>query len=33
LTDRERAALLAFLRDGLADESFTTNPAYQSPFE
>jgi cytochrome c peroxidase len=33
LTLEERAALLAFLRDGLADESFTTNPAFQSPFE
>jgi len=32
LTAEERAALLAFLRDGLADESFTTNPAHQSPF-
>lgn len=32
LTERERAALLAFLRDGLADEGFTTNPAYENPF-
>lgn len=33
LTERQRAALLAFIRDGLADESFTTNPAHQDPFK
>jgi cytochrome c peroxidase len=32
LTAQERAALLSFLRDGLADESMTTHPAFQSPF-
>jgi cytochrome c peroxidase len=32
LTAQERTALLAFLRDGLSDASFTTNPAFQSPF-
>ena len=32
LTERERGALLAFIRDALSDEDFVTNPAYQSPF-
>jgi cytochrome c peroxidase len=32
LTQRERGALLAFIRDALSDDDFVTNPAYQSPF-
>jgi cytochrome c peroxidase len=32
LTQQERAALLSFLRDGLADDSLTQQPAFQSPF-